>query len=271
VVAANVSRGDASNLVSLDTRWITWLTRPQVPAFSAAGPLDALILADAAWKSVALSAGWPMDRISVAAWPEINLPDDQNSKPTLAILADTQLIEIPKSTEEFSSHRLLWEQIQSELSVDPLAMDRADKYLDDRAERLSITSESLDRRLFLENLILPAYQQGLARLLLAAGLPLQLYGRGWEQLDEFKSHSAGQLASRQDVLVAAAAAKALVYVWPLRYVHPIDALDKPVVTRIGRRPEAFIREAKAALQLSQAKCKPQDNPLVSAIHHFIMT
>jgi hypothetical protein len=87
IIAANISRADAANIVSPDARWITWLTRPQIPPFSTAAPRDLLLLTDPAWQSNALSAGWPADRLAIAGWPQQNSPQTPN--PTLAILADT--------------------------------------------------------------------------------------------------------------------------------------------------------------------------------------
>jgi hypothetical protein len=121
---------------------------------------------------------------------------------------------------------------------------------------MNIAADAIDRRRFIESLIVPAYEQGCARLLLSAGLPLRIYGRGWNTLDEFVAISAGALTTNQALLTAAASAAALVYIWPTRYTHPIDAMGRPIVHRPGRRRESFIREAKLALAGSIAKSQP---------------
>ena len=53
-------------------------------------------------------------------------------------------------------------------------------YLEERRRACEVAGENFDRQLFLGQLIFPCYARSIARLLLAAGLPLRLYGRGWE-------------------------------------------------------------------------------------------
>src|SRR5439155_18022135 len=59
VVAANVSRADAANLVAPETPWITWVTRPIIPPFVVAGPRDGIVVADPEWQPLAIASGWP--------------------------------------------------------------------------------------------------------------------------------------------------------------------------------------------------------------------
>jgi hypothetical protein len=249
ILAANVSRSEANNLVATSTPWITWVTWPRVPSFSAAGPRDVLLLADAAWESMAVTAGWPQQRVTVAPWPTMPVAATANTSPSLAIIADTQLIEIPDSIADLSSHRVLWDQIEAELRDDPLAMgEDVGGYLTQRAEMYEVSSSALDRRRFVENLIVPAYQQGLARLLFKAGLPLRLYGGGWNLVEEFSKVEGGPVHCQQEFESAIAAAAALVYVWPMRHAHPMDSVGKPVIQRTGRRAESFIAQAKSAMK-----------------------
>jgi hypothetical protein len=253
VIAANVSRGDASNLVAMNTPWITWVTGPRVPSFTAAGPRDLLMVADSAWEDMAVGAGWPKGRVMRARWPATLVAGAARATLTLAILADTQVIEIPDSIADLSSHKLLWDHIEAELHDDPLALgEDVGGYLAQRARMYEISTDAIDRRRFVENLIVPAYQQGLARLLLKAGLPLRLSGLGWDEIDEFRAVARGPVRSRQDFEATIAAASALVYVWPMRHAHPIDTFGKPVIQRTGRRAESFIAAAKAAMKTSSA-------------------
>jgi len=264
VIVANVSRGDASNLVAMRTPWITWVTWPRVPAFTAAGPRDELLVADAAWQATAVSAGWPIERVAVAPWPIIPVAGGAGS-PSLVIIADTQLIEIPDSIASLSSHVVLWDRIAGELRADPLALgEDVGQYLNQRAEMCDISPGSVDVRRFVENLIIPAYQQGLARVLLAAGLPLRVYGAGWNTLDEFCAINPGPVRSRQEFQSAIAAASALVYVWPMRHAHPMDALGKPIVHPTGRRAESFIRQARQAISAQPKPAVLPDSPATIA-------
>jgi hypothetical protein len=269
IVAADFSRADAVNLAPMETPWITWITRPQTPSFTTAGPRDALIVADPAWQALAMTAGWPADRVTVGGWPSPKLPEVFDSHRSLAILADTRPIEIPPSVEDLSSHRVLWDGIESELRADPLALgEDVAGFLDSRARQLDIAPDTLDHRRFFDDLILPGYQQGLARVLMEAGLPLRLYGRGWDQLAEFRPVSLGELSTRAAFTTAVAAAAALVHVWPLHHAHPIDALGKPIVHRTGRRKESFLREAKLALTALPSQ-QPQSNRSLASVQESL--
>ena len=66
LVTAEIARADLTDLLPQNMPWITWLTTSRIPAFAAAGPNDALLLADAEWRSRAIDAGWPADRVEVA-------------------------------------------------------------------------------------------------------------------------------------------------------------------------------------------------------------
>jgi hypothetical protein len=261
VVAANICRADSNHLVPIEHSWITWLTRAMIPAFSTAGPADALILADNRWRSLARDAGWPDDRVHVCPWPmsmirtaesnasghlsthgsAVGLANQIIAKPTLGLLCDTGTIQIPRSIGEFSSHAILWEMIEAELHTDPLVVDDADHYLRNRAGQLNIDLETLDKPGFIEHLILPAYQQGLARLLIAAGLPIRLCGRGWELIPEFTNHAQGPLITRSDFQTAVDSSTAF------------DAAGKPVLHRWGREPSLFIRDARRILGASHPR------------------
>jgi hypothetical protein len=48
VVMPNAGRADLPNVIAMTTPWISWLTAPRIPAFSAAGPRDVLLVADPA-------------------------------------------------------------------------------------------------------------------------------------------------------------------------------------------------------------------------------
>ena len=67
---------------------------------------------------------------------------------------------------------------------------------------------------FVHRLILPAYQQALARWLIDGGIAVRLFGRGWDELEEFASHHAGEIPDRAALCRAVEASTALVHVWP---------------------------------------------------------
>ncbi len=257
VISANLFRADCNQLITTEVPWICWITLPAVPAFESAGPDDALILADPNWLPLARKAGWPVDRVHVSGWPvRARTPVGSTAQAHLALICNTQRIEIPASVKNYSSHRLLWELIEEELHHNPLAVDKVDDYLTDRAAQLHIAADALERRQFIESLILPAYQQGLARLLIAQKIPLRISGNGWEAVDEFANHGCQPLTSPAELDTAVNAATALIYCWPQRSAHPIEATGKPLVHRSGHDRQQLIRNAQAALR----HLSPAPNP-----------
>jgi len=249
LVTANVFRSDAPGVAPADMPWIAWVTSPRIPAPDAANPRDVLILADPSWQGRAEQAGWPSHRLRVAGWADLApRPHLDNAPGSLGLLADTAPIEPPEQVTDYSSQLLLWEMIQAELTHDPfLVGDDAERYLANRMANRQIAEQGLDRGLFLERLIVPAYQQGLARVLIASGIPLRLFGKGWDRIGEFAPHAYGPVQSRPHFCQVLSESSALVHAWPFRHAHPIDAAARPVLRAAGRRHDAFVREARTLL------------------------
>jgi hypothetical protein len=246
VVAADVCRADCNQLLSPDIAWITWLTQPGAPPFDSAGPRDALILADEKWTPIARVAGWPASRIRVCGWP-VHPVASSDCEKVLGFICDTRKIQIPTTVADFSSHRLLWELIEEELAANPLALEDVDGYLANRASQLNIAIDALDRPRFVEEMILPAYQQGLARMLISAGVSIQLWGKGWGDLEEFAKKTSGAVSSRAELEEAIGTCKGLIYCWPTRGAHPMEMFGKQVVYRSGMDRSALIREARRVI------------------------
>jgi hypothetical protein len=264
VVAANLSRADLASVLPSEVPLITWVTTSKVSARQTAGRDDVLLVADETWRDTAIAGGWPADRVQVAGWPDQNVgPASTTSR--LAIIADTGSTDAPKSLEEFSSHGLLWETIKNEIARDPFAVP-ADVigWLNEQARAHGIAPETLDATLFIQRLILPAYQQAVAGALLDAAVPLRIHGAGWSELPKFAEFAAGPITSRDELHVAALDASALVHVWPDTSAHPIDALGRPVVRRTGRRIETFVRDAKAG-KFQARSIPPLSRDLVSSV------
>jgi hypothetical protein len=236
---------------------ITWITNPRIPGFDPNFPHDALLLADDAWLPAARAAGWPAARLGAAPWPTLSLPPSADRR--LVLLADTRTLETPITELDLSSHHVLWEQIRNDLAHDPFSLGGdADGFLTRRMTALGISDQGLDRARFIDQLILPAYQQGLASILLRAGLPLKLYGEGWDQLPSLRSACEGPVGSRGAFVNAASSATAIVYPWPLRYQGPVDVLSRPVLWTASRNPEKWIIEAR---RLLSAIPRPSERPL----------
>jgi hypothetical protein len=239
IVMANGSRAELPSSLPSDLPVISWVTWPRIPQFDRRCPADALILTEPSWRDTALRAGWPDDRIIIGTWP----PSTTHSTGTgLAIIADT--CPIQKPTFEMSSHGLLWDTIASELSSDPFQVGKdAAGYLSRWCARAGIDEQTLDRRTFIERLIVPAYQQALARALLQAGIELRLHGRGWNEFSDLSQQHAGEIANRDGLRAAIDSAAALVHIWPIPWTHPIEAAGQPVLRITGSRA-SWIQEAR---------------------------
>jgi hypothetical protein len=252
LVSADLPRQQLGAVVPASTPIITWLTTPQIPAFSPQSPRDALLLADAGWRDAALRAGWPEARLAVALWPQRQTPTTTISHPrALSLIADTYCLKTPKAKLNLSSQHLLWEMIREELLGDPsILQGQVEHYLDRCRRRMDISEEGFDRDLFIGRLVWPAYQQGLARWLHESGLPFAVYGMGWDQYPEFRGIWGGPVKTQAQFDAAVAASAALLYGWPQSHAHEMDCFGKGVL-----RPGGLSRKSlqdKAAEMLSAA-------------------
>jgi hypothetical protein len=167
---------------------------------------------------------------------------------------------------DFSSHAVLWDQISQELTQDPMALSAdtaganvrsspVDTYLFSRMAQLEIEPQAINHDLFRQKLILPAWRRGIARILAKAGLPLVLFGAGWDQTDEFAPNFGGFVRSTHDLRRVARLASAIVYPSPLIHAHPVQALGRPIV-RPAATPAAMVRQAAALLKSHSAEHTP---------------
>lgn len=262
IVAANIGRSDLPPLLSENTPWITWVTHARIPAAPAQGARDGVLLSDPAMRQAALEAGWSSHRIGVASCPallksELKVPDTFNSH--LLMLCDTRPLDPPEKLREYSSHSLLWEAITDEIRRDPFVVSNAGQYLDDRRRGMQIDDGNLNASLFINHLILPAYAQSICRMLLEAGLAVQCWGCGWNELEEFRTFAGSPVTSRQQMLDLIERSSALLHPWPAG-IHPIDSALRPVLRAKGGR-EKFISVARLALAGKCPQSMPAADPL----------
>lgn len=245
VVAANLTRPDLPRVIAPHVPLITWMTRPRVTAFDSAGAKDAVLVAEESWIAALRNAGWPDGRLAVADWPAAKLPD-RNREPLLAAVADTRPVP-PTVRFDLSSQRLLWEIIYQQIHENPLCVGGdALAYLQRCMAELSVEPATLDQRRFLEELILPLYQQTLVRRLHEAGLPICLYGKGWEQLGGFAGLHRGPIESREQLLEAVAGVAGLVSLTLGDAGYAERSLCRPVV-RGGVRMNDWVRAGRTVI------------------------
>lgn len=244
ILSADAGRADLPNAIPPAMPWVTWVTTPRVPAATASAPDDALLLADPAWSASARAAGWPRDRIYVAGWPVDASAPAAAAGGFLALVADTRPAEPPEALSEFSSHVLLWERLRAAVTRDPFAVgDDPAAFLAAMMRGAGVEGDRIDPRLFVEGVIVPAYQHALARLLLRERLPVRLFGHGWDAVDAFGPFTAGPVRGRRDLRRIAHECAAFVHAWPGRHVHPVDSLGRPVV-RTGGSERSFLQQAR---------------------------
>jgi hypothetical protein len=261
IVAADLFRGDLPGIVPPGTQWITWLTSGRIVSFADQAPADSLLLADPEWLEPALKAGWPAQRVQIAGWPRI-VKRSSDSAGVIGVLADTHVIEIPQRVRDFSSQMLLWEMIEDELSKDPLALgDDAQKYLQSRMDRFNIAEEGFDQNLFMERLIVPAYQQGICRLVMRHGIPLALFGRGWNDIPEFKDYAREPIDSADELALGISKCRVLLQVFPERQ-WGMDALPLAVIQTAGLNSHQLLNGIRQALN-TKSQSRQRDLPVLA--------
>jgi hypothetical protein len=276
LLTADFARADLPDLLPAMLPWVTWVTTPRIPSAAAAGPNDRLLLADPAWFDRAIAGGWRKDAIELAGWPEIfpspgtpgegrerasasgascpsplpNPPPEYRGREAfVALIADTVSLDAPPKLDDFSSHRLLWNTIRDELLHDPLAAGTdAEAYLASRQRKFDVLDESLDRRLFIYGLIEPAITQAIVRRLIADGVQIQIFGRGWDALPEFAAHWKGVVDSRQKFAGIAASVSAILDTRSVAFRDQRHNLGLPVIRAAGRTILAVRQEISAALK-----------------------
>lgn len=244
VVAANLTRAHCAQLLGPEIPLISWLTKHAIPSFETAAPHDTLLLSDDYSLELAKKSGWPANRLELASWPSIARSSASNS---ISIIADTRPID-PSPPFELSSHQLLWDLIRAELQNNPaiISYDLM-AYLHARMKRLGVAEQGLEQRRFVDDLIIPAWQQSVANHLLNSKLPLHFFGRGWADIPTFAPRAAGAIHQREQLTHAISNSAALIHIWPSGLAHPIDTAGPPVIRLASRGLAGLIADARLAL------------------------
>jgi hypothetical protein len=256
IVAPNLYRSSLPGCTPGHVPWLTWVTTPRIPHAQESSRIDRLLLADPSWQTLAIEAGWEPSQIQVGYWPAVVRSAPATSAP-LTIVADTCPLVPPKHVKEYSSHVLLWQHIAHELNSDPFALGTdIHQYLTSRRQQFGISEAGFDRGAFIERLAVPAFQQGVARLLLDEHIPLRLLGSGWDVIEGLCEHYAGTVQSRRQLRQAVNDAGALIHVWPWRHVHPVQTAGRPVATAFGHSRQEFLSTIRTLRGNAPAASQP---------------
>ena len=241
--------------------WITWLTKPAVPAFNAAYPRDALLLTDGSWMAAARNAGWPTDRLAVAVWPAVALAHTPGAP--LALIYDLPSLDTPTDIAESSGRQLVWEAISDELPRDPFAVgDDAAKYVRRAPARLGLEAvEDFPVDRYIDSLVGPAYVLGLAKWLVTQGVSFTIHGRGWEGETTLVGHLKGPLAGRDAFSDVVAQSGGLIDPF-LPAAHPLRSTTAPRVATFGRTPQRILQDIKT---IDRLPITPPASPLTRTI------
>ena len=246
IIAANVFRADAASLVATEKPWITWCTRLPIPAVEC--DVDRIIVADQSLASAALAAGWTNAAVKRGAPAKRPRSCVSTIPQHLAILADLSTVTIPSMIEDLSSHRLLWEQIESEIHDDPFVVgDDPVGYLMHLGGQIGITVDEIDVRSFVDGLITPLWQREIVSRLAASGIPMAIYGHGWAQETLLTKHARGPIGDHAAFEDARDRSTALLHVWPGVANHPISLSGHRVVHNT-KSWKGLLNAVRAALQ-----------------------
>lgn len=258
LVVANLGREDLPGIVRDEATWVTWLTQRRCPAFAAARSRDRLLVADEALLAAAREAGWPADRTGVAAWPAPALPAVDRLHAGVTLIADAPAPEPPEALKDFSSHRLLWEAIADDLAKDPFSVGADPRaYLARCARQAGIETADLPEAMLVNQLIIPAYQRGVARVLVGAKIAVRLVGSGWDSVAGLADSAVAAVTTRDEFLRTVASAAVLLDGWPGAAGHPLRSLGRPVLAAGGGGREAFVRQARRMLAGSDKQQPPR--------------
>jgi hypothetical protein len=121
---------------------------------------------------------------------------------------------------------------------------------------LNVSEQTLNRAKFISALIIPAYQQGLVKLLHDANVRYQVFGKNWHSDSD---RTPGELAREW------APAAALLHVWPdQQRVHAIDFAARPAI-RPGHSAQEMIRRCRDAISHPPKPASPAKNMICAPV------
>lgn len=251
MVTANLSRADLPLVLPNNVPWITWLSTNRMVKFDPSATGDRLVVADPAVRARALEAGWPEANVLIGQEPVRAGAQSRNAQP--AILANLAPLVMPRSVEEMSSQRLVWERVEHEIAQNPFCIGASPiEYLCGVAEQIGIARGTLPIDLFRSELLEPAFMRALALQLMKQKTNFRIFGYGWGALPEFASVYSGPIDGEAALSSALSLTSVLIDVWPGALAHPARRAGRPVVKPWGRDAASFQRElSRASLTTSK--------------------
>lgn len=262
----HVGRSNQPHLIRPDLPWISWVTRGSIPAYVPTSPRDGLVVIDPEWLSRAYAAGWPMDRVAVGQ-PE---PLSHEGGNRLVLVYDLPDLAPPAEVVEYSSWRVVWDAIVKELAYQPhrLAGD-VTGYLERARRYFGVPDKDFPVQRFIQQAIEPAYAMGMARWLIQQSVPLTVYGKGWERVDEILPCWNGPVENRSSLERVLAGSKALVDIF-LSEGHLSRYLGIPVLKTIGQTPQRVLQEVRRVGDYP-SKSVHMFYPLTQAVRSLLST
>jgi hypothetical protein len=252
VVTANVGRADRPGVVPDDVPWITWATGATVPVRIAAAKGDRLVVADESVRAIARAAGWGDEEIGVATEPsycgrvgaghERDVHATEESQPPAmkeerrpAIVLDLKPVVIPKSIEEMSSLKLVWEIVERELIQRPLAArGGVEKFVLACADRVGVPREGFPVATFRDQLVLPTFAREVAIELARLDAEFLIFGSGWDAVPSLATRWRGAVRTAEEFAACLAATSAIIDVWPETPTHAARRVGLPLVSVWGK-------------------------------------
>lgn len=262
ILTANAYRSQMPNALPADLPWLTWVTTPRIAPPSPDAPADRLLLAEESLHEAALAAGWSVDRIRLATWPEAITASPASTDAPLVLINDTVPVDQPATPFELSSHQVLWDVIRDDIRRNPFCIgENLLGYLKSRITHLGLDESTVNMELFIDELIAPAFMQEIVKILLNNNLRLRIYGSGWDALPFAASACGGAVRTRERFEQIISGAGALLHPSPLRGAHLCHAYGRPVLHGLHTRPAELVAAARQILSPRRTVRLPSLSPL----------
>ncbi|GIW75494.1 MAG: hypothetical protein KatS3mg104_0557 [Phycisphaerae bacterium] len=263
LLTTNVGRTSQPHLIRPDLPWICWATVGLIPEYVASCPRDGLVVIDPEWLPRAYSVGWPKDRVAVGQPDPLHyLGGDR-----LVLVYDLPDMTPPPEVVEYSSWRVVWDSIARELSCQPhrLAGD-VTGYLERTRRRFGVPENDFPVQPFIQKIVEPAYAMGIARWLIQQSIPVHVWGKGWERVDEIRPYWNGPVENRSSLDQILITSGGLVDIF-LTEGHLSRYLGVPILKTVGRSPQRILQEAHQVFHHPSQTIHPY--PLVEAVRSLL--